>query len=230
MIACLLLAAQQGPCQVLVFSRTAAFRHSSIEAGQECFAELGKEYDFAANGTEDPTQFTVENLAKYKAVVFLNTTGDVLNAKQEAALKHFVNSGGGFVGVHAAADTEYDWPWYGQTVGAYFKRHPAIQKATVLVTDSSHPATKHLPNRWERTDEWYDYQSLPPSGSKILCRMETTSYKDHSMGENHPITWCKESGNARTFYTGFGHTEESYKEPEFRKLLANAVLWAARLR
>ena len=228
MVLCALLSAQLQPFGVLVFSKTAEFRHDSIEAGQKCFAELGKDAGFVAKATEDATEFTVENLAKFKVVVFLNTTGDVLNAKQEAAFKRFVTDGGGFVGVHAAADTEYDWPWYGKAVGAYFKQHPAIQQATVKVVDRSHPATKHLAPTWVRTDEWYDYRAQPVAGTRTLCELDTTSYQNHTMGETHPITWCQDNGQYRTFYTGFGHTVESYQEPGFRKMLAQAVLWSAK--
>ncbi len=221
------LLALQPAWGVLVFSRTAAFRHDSIETGQGCFQELGAEGGFSVDLTEDASVFTDENLGRYKAVVFLNTTGDVLNMRQQASLKSFVVGGGGYVGVHAAADTEYDWPWYGELVGAYFLSHPRIQQARVLVTSHEHPATSHLPSRWDRTDEWYDYRALPVKEAKVLCKLDTSTYEGSKMGENHPIVWCRDMGKGRSFYTGFGHTKESYSEPWFRLMLKNAVVWAA---
>ncbi|TDB88871.1 ThuA domain-containing protein, partial [Micromonospora fluostatini] len=143
------------PFDVLVFSRTAGFRHDSIPVGTQTIRDLGAANNFTVTATEDPTTFTTGTLSRYEAVVFLNTTGDVLNDSQQAAFEAYIGAGGGFVGVHAAADTEYGWSFYGNLVGAYFAAHPAIQPATVTVQDRAHPATAHLPRAWNRTDEWY---------------------------------------------------------------------------
>ena len=146
---------------VLVFSKTAGFRHDSIPAGIQAIRELGAANGFGVTATEDASVFTATELAKYKAVVFLSTTGDVLDATQQAAFESYVNGGGGYLGIHAAADTEYDWPWYGQLVGAWFKSHPAIQAANFVTEDNTHPATAHLPAVWNRTDELYNYRTNP---------------------------------------------------------------------
>ncbi|XVQ87789.1 ThuA domain-containing protein [Microbispora siamensis] len=208
--------------EVLVFSRTAGFRHDSIPAGIQAIKDLG----FKVTATEDPAVFTAQNLAKYKAVVFLSTTGDVLNDAQQTAFESYVKAGGGYVGIHAAADTEYDWPFYGGLVGAWFASHPAVQKATVKVEDRAHPATAHLGSQWTRTDEWYDYRSNARTTAHVLATLDEKSYSGGKMGEDHPIAWCKEYQGGRSFYTGGGHTAESFSEPEFRQHLLGGIRYA----
>ncbi|OMI91381.1 alpha-mannosidase [Streptomyces sp. M1013] len=212
---------------VLVFSKTAGFRHDAIPAGIDALRELGSQGDFTVTATEDAAAFTPSGLSGYEAVVFLNTTGDVLNASQQASFETYVDSGGGFVGVHAAADTEYDWPYYGRLVGAYFDSHPAIQQATLATEDHTHPATAHLGATWTRTDEWYNYRANPRPGVHVLQTLDETTYSGGSMGADHPITWCHSQGDGRSFYTGLGHTAQSYSDPAFRSLLLGAVRYAA---
>ncbi|MEV7971294.1 ThuA domain-containing protein, partial [Sphaerisporangium sp. NPDC088356] len=158
--------AQAAAFKVLVFSKTAAFRHDSIPNGIQAIRDLGAANDFAVDATEDSNAFSAANLAQYKAVVFLSTTGDVLNDTQQAAFQTYVDGGGGYVGVHSAADTEYDWPYYGQLMGAWFNNHPAIQQATVRNEDRAHAATAHLGPTWSRTDEWYSYRTNPRSNAR----------------------------------------------------------------
>ncbi|MFC4014235.1 ThuA domain-containing protein [Nonomuraea purpurea] len=213
--------------QVLVFSKTAGFRHDSIPAGVEAVRSLGAAGGFTVTATEDAGAFTAANLANYRAVVFLSTTGDVLNDGQQAALQSYVDGGGGFVGVHAAADTEYGWPYYGQLVGAWFKSHPAIQQAVIRNEDRSHPATAHLGATWTRTDEWYDYRTNPRPNVKVLQTLDESSYTGGTMGADHPITWYHAQGNGRSFYTGLGHTAESYSDGNFRQLLLGGIRYAA---
>ncbi|MGW6054355.1 ThuA domain-containing protein [Streptomyces sp. NPDC055189] len=212
---------------VLVFSKTAGFRHDSIPAGIDALRGLGQEQGFTVTATEDATVFSPAGLSGYEAVVFLSTTGDVLNSSQQDALQSYVDSGGGYAGVHAAADTEYDWPYYGQLVGAWFKSHPAIQRATVVNEDRSHPATSHLGATWSRTDEWYNYRANPRSGVHVLQSLDESTYSGGEMAGDHPITWCHAQGQGRSFYTGLGHTAESYADPDFRALLLGAVRYAA---
>jgi type 1 glutamine amidotransferase len=157
--------------------------------------------------------------------VFLSTTGDVLNATQQTAFQSYIASGKGYVGVHAAADTEYDWAWYGGLVGAYFLSHPAIQQATLRVEDRSNVMTSHLPADWPRTDEWYNYRTNPRANVRVLMRLDETTYTGGTMGD-HPITWCQNYGGGRSFYTGLGHTEASYTETNFTRMLLGAIQWA----
>jgi type 1 glutamine amidotransferase len=218
--------AADDPYTVLVFSKTAGFRHDSIPAGVKAVEALGAADGFAVHATEDAAAFTATNLAGYDAVVFLNTTGDVLDAGQQAAFESYIGAGNGYVGVHAAADTEYDWPFYGDLVGAYFQRHPAVQPARVVVEDRAHAATAHLGPDWTRTDEWYDFRTNPRESVHVLASLDESSYTGGGMGD-HPITWCRHAGAGRSFYTGFGHTVESYADDAVRAVLLGGIRWAA---
>jgi type 1 glutamine amidotransferase len=215
--------------RVLVFSRTAGFRHESIPAGIRAIRELGAAHGFGVDATEDPGRFTVERLRRYRAVVFLNTTGNVLNAAQQSAFESYVRGGGGFVGVHSASDTEYDWPFYGELVGAYFSKHPAVQPATIRVEDRAHPATAHLGATWERVDEWYNFRTNPRPAVHVLATLDESTYTGGTMGADHPIAWCHEYAGGRAFYTAGGHTVEAYGDPAFREHLLGGIRWAARL-
>ncbi|MFP5285580.1 MAG: ThuA domain-containing protein, partial [Thermoanaerobaculia bacterium] len=190
------------PDRILVFSRTAGFRHASIEPGIAALRELGAANGFEVDATEDAGQFTPANLGRYKAVVFLSTTGDVLNGEQQTAFMTYIRGGGGFVGIHAAADTEYGWPWYGGLVGAYFASHPAPAQARIRVEKRNHPSTRTLPDPWSRFDEWYDFQQNPRSrGVTVLLTLDETSYPGGRMGADHPIAWYHEYEGGRAWYT-----------------------------
>ena len=214
--------------RVLVFTKTAGYRHASIPDGVAALREIGDARGVEVDATEDSLAFTGDGLAPYAAVVFLNTTGDVLGRGGEAALRAFVEGGGGFVGVHAAADTEYDWPWFGRLVGARFESHPAVQEAALVVADAEHAATRALPARWVRTDEWYNFQA-PPEGVRVLLRLDASTYRGGTMGAEHAAAWAHTVGSGRSVYTALGHTAESYADPLFRAHLGGAVCWAARL-
>jgi len=219
--------AADAPYDVLVFSKTAAFRHDSIPVGIQTIRDLGAANNFTVTATEDANQFTTANLSRFEAVVFLSTTGDVLNATQQSAFEQYIGAGGGYVGVHSAADTEYDWPFYGNLVGAYFNSHPAIQQARVNVEDRAHAATAHLGQTWTRTDEWYNFRTNPRSSAHVLASLDETSYSGGSMGGDHPISWCKPYSGGRSFYTAMGHTQESYADPAFRNHLLGGIRYAA---
>ena len=178
--------------------------------------------------TEDATRFTDANLAQYNAIVFLNTTGDVLtNATQLNALQHYIEVGGGWVGVHAASDTLHNWPWYGNLVGAYFVSHPAIQQATIRVEDRADPSTSRLPAAWVRTDEWYNFNLDPRAAVHVLATVDETTYLGGSMGADHPISWSHYFDGGRAWYTASGHTPESYSEPLFQAHLLGGIQFAA---
>ena len=223
------VAAQQ-ETTVLVFSKTAGFRHDSIPAGIAAIQELGAQNGFQVEATEDAAAFTPENLARFNAVVWLSTTGDVLNAEQQTAFEGYIAGGGGYAGVHAASDTEYDWPWYGELVGAWFKSHPQIQQANVAVENKDNPSTGHLPDTWTRTDEWYNYRENPRANVQVLATLDESSYDPgaDAMGD-HPTAWCHTVDTGRSWYTGGGHTIESYAEPEFRTHLLGGIQYAAGL-
>jgi type 1 glutamine amidotransferase len=212
--------------RILVFSKTAGFRHSSIDEGIAAIRTLGSQNGFTVDATEDANQFTTANLGRYQAVVWLSTTGDVLNAAQQTAFETYIAGGGGYVGVHAAADTEYDWPFYGGLVGAWFASHPAIQQARVRVEDRANPSTAHLPSTWTRSDEWYNYRTNPRANVKVLANLDETSYSGGSMSGDHPITWCQNYRGGRSWYTGLGHVEESYTDANFTRMLLGGIQFA----
>ncbi|MFD0745029.1 ThuA domain-containing protein [Phytohabitans flavus] len=213
--------------RVMLFSKTTGFRHDSIPAGVAAIERLGEQHGFAVDATEDAAAFTPENLAKYKAVIFLSTTGDVLDANQQAAFEGYIRGGGGYAGIHAAADTEYDWAWYGGLVGAYFQSHPATQQATVRFEDRANPSTAHLPPTWTRTDEWYNYRTNPRGNVKVLANLDESSYSGGGMGADHPITWCQRYDGGRSWYTGMGHTTESFADENYLKMLLGGIRLAA---
>jgi glucose/arabinose dehydrogenase/PKD repeat protein len=219
-------AAQPDGGHLLVFSKTAGYRHDSIPDGIAAITDLGAANGFTVEATEDAAAFTDANLARFDAVVWLSTTGDVLDDTQQQAFERYIGNGGGYAGVHAAADTEYSWPWYGELVGSYFKSHPAIQEADVEVEDHDHPSTAHLPDTWTRTDEWYSYQSNPRSEVKVLAALDETSYTPTDPSGDHPIAWCHTPGQGRSWYTGMGHTKESYADPTFRQHLLGGLEYA----
>jgi cytochrome c len=179
------------------------------------------------DATEDATTFTDAALARYRAVVFLSTTGDVLDLAQKTAFERYIRSGGGFAGIHSASDTEYNWPWYGRLVGAYFASHSQIQRATVHIADPGHPSTKGLPAIWERTDEWYNFRTNPRGAVHVLATLDETTYSGGKMGADHPIAWCHLIEGGRSWYTAMGHTKESYAEPLFRLHLLGGIETAA---
>ncbi|MBO0868168.1 MAG: ThuA domain-containing protein, partial [Micromonosporaceae bacterium] len=220
--------APSGPFKVLVFSKTTGFRHDSIPAGIAAIQQLGLDNNFTVDATEDDSLFTDANLAQYQAVIFLSSTGDPLGTQAEKdAFQRYIEAGGGFVGIHAAADSGYNWPWYGSLVGAYFKEHPAIQQAVVKVEDPAHPSTNGLPLEITRTDEWYDFQTNPRGTVHVLTSVDDTSYSGSTMGIDHPNTWCQDYDGGRSWYTGLGHTTESYSEPAFLHLLLGGIQTAA---
>jgi type 1 glutamine amidotransferase len=219
--------AADAPYDVLVFSKTAGFRHDAIPVGIQTIRELGAANNFTVTATEDAGAFTTGNLAQYETVVFLNTTGDVLDAAQQTAFESYIRSGRGYVGVHAAADTEYDWPFYGELVGAYFSSHPAIQQVTERVENRAHAATAHLGQSWVRTDELYNYRTNPRSSARVLATLDESTYSGGTMGADHPHTWCKAYQGGRSFYTGNGHTQESYGDPAFRSMLLGGIRYTA---
>ena len=205
--------------RILVFSKTLGFRHANIPLGVAAIRELGTQHAFAVDATEDSGAFTPENLKRYKAVVFLSATGDILNSEQENALKEFVLGGGGFAGIHGAlfgpSACEDQWAWYGELCCVSFKNHSAVVPAQVDIEDRAHPSTSALPERWQRTDEWYNYDGTPRGKARVLATIDESTYKGGNVGPDHPIAWCKKVGQGLMWYSAMGHTDESFREPLF---------------
>lgn len=210
---------------ILVFYKTAGFYHQSIPDGLKALQKLGSENRIQVDTTKDAGRFTTEGLKKYDAVVFLNTTQNVLDTVQQAAFEQYIRSGKGFVGIHAATDTEYQWPWYNKLVGAYFSSHPKIQDARIQVVNKKHPSTSFLPDVWQRKDEWYNFKDINP-GITVLANLDEQSYKGGTNGANHPIAWYHQFDGGRAWYTAGGHTSESYSEPLFLQHILGGLEYA----
>ncbi len=211
--------------RILVYAKTRGYHHASIAAGLVAVQKLGVENNFAVDTTTDSTYFKHKTLKKYAAVIFLSTTGNVLNDEQQKAFEKYIQSGHGFVGVHAATDTEYDWPWYNKLVGAYFKSHPKQQEAILNIVDNTHPSTKHLPATWKRFDEWYNFKDIQPD-LQVLITIDEKSYTGGANGATHPMAWYHDFDGGRAFYTEFGHTDESFKDPMFLQHLLGGIRYA----
>ena len=211
---------------ILVFSKTSGYRHSSIPDGKAAIIKFGIENNFSVDTTEDAAYFNADSLKKYKAVIFLNTTGNVLTEEQQQAFENFIRSGKGFLGVHSATDTEYDWPWYVKLVGASFDNHPKPQKAKLVVADKNGLPVTHLPATWERTDEWYNFKNMNPDVTVVL-KIDESSYEGGKNGSNHPMAWYHTYDGGRAFYTELGHTPESYTDPLFLRHLLGGIKYAA---
>jgi type 1 glutamine amidotransferase len=203
---------------VLVFTRTTGFRHDSIPAAVNAIRALGSEHGFSVTATDDDSTFTDDQLARYATVVFVSTTGDPVGTRAaKDAFERYIEGGGGFAGIHAAADSGYEWPWYGGLVGSYFLRHAPVEPATVTVEDPTHPATKQLPASFSGTDEWYEFQTSPRPVVRVLT----------SLDAQRPLTWCQDYRGGRAFYTAVGHTVESYQDEHVRQLLLGGILSTA---
>lgn len=216
--------------RVLVFTKTAGYRHKSIEVGFALIRSLGTENGFDVDSTEVAGAFNIANLSRYQAVVWLNTTGDVLNESQQAAFERYIRSGGGYVGVHAAADTEAGWAWYGDLLGggAWISSHPKIQTARLEVEDGRHPSTRHIPPRFQMNEEWYNFKSNPRSSVNVLISIDERSYDPglDAMGD-HPISWSHVYDGGRAWYTNIGHSVATYANADFKQHLLGGILWVA---
>lgn len=218
---------QQGPYQVLAFTKTTGFRHDSIDEGVALLETAGLTHDFTVTQTEDGADFTAANLAQYAVVVFMNASGDLLDDTQQTAFEGYIQAGGGYVGVHCASCGEDDWPWYGDLVGARFSGHPGIQPITINVEDQTHPSTAHLPAVWIWDEEPYNFATNPRANVTVLATFDESSYEGGSMGDDHPIIWCHEFDGGRSWYTGLGHIADGYSDQDFIQLITGAVEWAA---
>jgi len=212
--------------RLLVFSKTTGYRHASIAVGKKALMELGASQGYWVDTTEDASVFTAKNLKQYDVILFLSTTGNVLDSAQQSAFEAFIRSGKGFAGIHAATDTEYDWPWYVGLVGASFESHPKQQTARLYRMDKTHLSTVAIPDIWERFDEWYNFKNINPS-THTLLKIDESSYTGGKNGDNHAVAWYHAYDGGRSFYTALGHTEASFTEPLFLEHCLGGIKYAA---
>ncbi len=230
---------------ILIFSKTNGYRHDdAIKVSNDALSSIAERRGWSAFVTENGAVFNPEQLKRFKAVVWNNASGDVLTEAQREAFKSYLESGGGFVAIHAAGDNSHHaWPWYVDTlIGVHFIGHtlsPQFPQATVRIEDHTNPATRDLGETWIRTDEWYSFDSSPRAkGYHVLATLDESTYRpvmnfpvggmDIHMGD-HPIVWTHCVGKGRAFYSAMGHTASSYAEPDHLRLLEGAVAWAAGL-
>ena len=218
---------QQSSDQMLIFSATKGFRHKSIPDGIHALKLLALKNKIIPISSEDPALFTHDNLKKYKVIVFLSTSGSFLNDEQKESFRKYIQNGGGFVGIHAATTSFYEWEWYNKMIGAWFINHPPIQPAMLIIKDNNHPSTKHLPERWEHTDEWYNFKSISPD-INVLITVDEKSYKGGQNGNFHPVSWYHTFEGGRVFYTAMGHSGETYSDKLFLEHLEGGLKWALR--
>lgn len=232
-----LACAKAAQFNVLVFSKTAGWHHDSIPAGVAAIEQLGKLHDFNVMWTEDPNRvINDKELAKYQAVVFLLTTGDVLNGEQRGAFERYIQAGGGYVGVHSASDTEYGWPWYRKMVGHMFRAHPPIQTAVLKVEDRNFPGMDRFAKRALVTEEWYEFTAAESDKLHYLLTVDESTYqpKDKAVPRDgkgtegfHPVSWYQSYDGGRAFYTALGHLPASYSDQTFLHHLYGGIYWAA---
>lgn len=220
----------------LVFTKTTGWHHESIHEGVAAMREIAKRHHFAMDWHEDASVFTDERLKKYSVIIFLLTSGDVLNDEQKAAMERFIQQGKGFVGIHSASDTEYNWDWYTNMVGRTFHIHPEIQTAEMTVLDRKFPGLERMPNRLWWTEEWYEFGAERVKGLNYLLSVDEKTYapeaqwgekKGTGMGKFHPIAWYHEYDGGRAFYTGLGHLPATYSDILFQEHIYGGIFWAA---
>ena len=227
-------AQEKKPLNVLVFSKTMGYRHESISSGIKMLYDQSQKQAWVITATEDASLFSDSFLAGFDVAVFLNPSEDGLDEIQQSAFQKFIRSGKGFVGIHSSADFEYDWPWYEKLNGALFKLHPPSQVGTIIIENTGHPAMKPFKNMKSYTtyDEWYTFKTNPRENVNVLATLDESSIKkydndDWKMGD-HPIIWWHEFEGSRSFYTGFGHTHESFQNPLIVEHISEAINWAGR--
>jgi uncharacterized protein len=217
--------------RLLYFTRSAGYRHEVIPTSLAVLRELGARNAFTITSTEEVAAFTPENLRRYRAVMFF-TTGELpMNTAQKAALLDFVRSGGGFIGVHSATDTFYEWPDYGKLIGGYFNEHPWRQKVTVTVADPSSQLVGFLPKSFAISDEIYQIRDFDAPGSQVLLRLDPSSVDLNAPNVRPqpygwPLAWTRAYGQGRVFYTALGHEEAVWRDLRYQQVLGNAIAWA----
>lgn len=219
------LKAQKHSKKILLFYKTAAYKHASIPAGIAAIVKLGNEFKFQTDTSSDASLFTVESLKKYDAVVFLSTSGDMLDSVQQRSFENYIHAGGGYMGIHGASAGGYNWPWYGKLVGAIFNGHRVQQFATFNVLDRKNRSTRHLPKNWNIKEELYNFKSIS-NDIRVLISVDESTYKGGTNGSFHPMAWYREFEGGRSFYTALGHADEKYTDPLFLKHILEGIRYA----
>lgn len=223
--------------KALIVTTTNGWHHESLHSGVIALKEMANRNFFDAVLFEDPSSFTDNNLKQFQVVIFLNTTGDIFNAEQQKVLERFIQSGKGFVGIHSASDTEYDWEWYTKLIGRMFYIHPTIQTAKLQVKDASFPGLQGFDHGKLWTDEWYQFGEEKVKDLHYILGVDESTYNPKAnwsgnksgvgMGTFHPIAWYHQYDGGRSFYTSLGHMPSDFQNEAFLNHLFAGILWAA---
>ena len=228
--------AQQKQFKALMVTTTKGWHHESLHSGVLAIQQLGIKNFFDAVLFENPNGFTDKYLEQFQVIIFINTTADIFDSAQQKVMERFIQSGKGYVGIHSASDTEYDWDWYTKLVGRMFHIHPTIQTARLNVIDPSFPGLQGFANGKLWTDEWYEFGPEKTSGLNYVLSIDETSYdpkvqwgekKGVGMGKLHPIAWYHNFDGGRAFYTALGHMPSDFSDPIFLSHLYAGIFWAA---
>ena len=211
---------------VLVISETKGWVHDSIESGIDLIENIGDKNNFNVYHSDNSKVITSQNLKEFNSIIFLNTTGDILSKNEQNVMEQFIKNGKGYVGVHSASDTEYEWQWYGDLVGAYFRNHSDVVDGKIFTVVNTHKITEHLNPEWNIEDEWYNFDYISDN-INVLLKLDETSYEGGEHPDYHPITWYHKYDGGRSFYTALGHTKEVFKDERFIKLLEKGILYAS---
>ncbi len=220
--------------KVLVYTKNGkGYVHKNIQASAEALIKLGEENNFQVDTSSDPGVMTKANLKQYDALIFSNTNNETFDTdKQRLAFVHYIEAGGGFVGIHSACGSERDWPWFWSLLGGKFIRHPKFQAFNIKVIDDGHPATRFLDGSWAWEDECYYLNHLNPANHVLLAADLTTvddekqdEYPGEIFGELFPLVWCRETAHGRVFYTALGHEPEDYADETYLKHLLGGIQW-----
>lgn len=217
--------------KVLVYTKNGkGYVHENIAAGSAAIQQLGKQYGFGVDVSNNPADFTEENLKKYTLLIFNNTNNEVFdNDEQKVALMRYVQAGGGFVGIHSATGTERQWPWFKRLIGASFLRHAKHQPFKEIIIDANHPSTSFLPRIWQRDDECYFFKEYNPDIHVLvvhdLAPLDDNDKPTYYGGTSSPSVWCHEFDGGRQWYTSLGHDSATYATAEFQKHLLGGIRW-----
>jgi len=222
--------------KALLFTKTDGFHHESILEGVSTIRMLANRHNFTVDWHENASIFNDKALENYSVVIFLNTTGNILNDEQQAAFEKFIRAGKGYVGIHSASDTEYEWPWYTKMVGMMFKIHPQNQTAYLKVENTNFPGMERFPAKLLWTDEWYEFSERKSDDLKFLVSVDEKSYNPNvkwgtnegkGMGNFHPISWYHPYDGGRAFYTALGHIPLTFSDQIFQNHIYGGIFWAA---
>ncbi|HKH61022.1 MAG TPA: ThuA domain-containing protein [Flavitalea sp.] len=230
------VSAQQKQFKALLVTTTKGWHHESLHAGVLALQDLGKKNFFDVVLFENPNGFTDKYVEQFQVIIFLNTTGDIFDSAQQKVMERFIQSGKGYVGIHSASDTEYDWEWYTKLVGRMFHIHPAIQTARMNVIDTKFPGLQGFTGNKLFTDEWYEFGPEKTSGLNYILAIDESSYnakvqwgakKGEGMGQLHPVAWYHNYDGGRAFYTALGHVPTIFSDPIYLNHLYSGIFWAA---